>query len=48
MPANPQAIDQVMYGGYIIFTALGRWRLEAREGSRVVHSAVIEVIRPAP
>lgn len=45
MPSNPQAIDQVMYGGYIIFTDPGRWRLEAREGSRVVHSVVIELVR---
>lgn len=48
MPSNPQSIDQVMYGGYIIFTALGRWRIEARDGSGVIHSAVIELVQLAP
>ena len=36
-----------VYGGYFIFTAPGRWQIEARDGDRVLGSAVIEVRGPA-
>jgi len=45
-PASVEVVGEVTYGGYFIFTASGRWRLEARDGERVVASAIIEVVGP--
>jgi hypothetical protein len=43
-PAEVQQIGEVLpFGGYFIFTAPGRWRIEAHDGERVVASAIIEV-----
>lgn len=33
-----------VWGGYFIFTAPGRYKLEARDGERLVAAAVIEVV----
>lgn len=47
VPANVQGIDQLVFGGYFIFTAPGRWRIEARDGAEVVATAIIEVVGPS-
>jgi hypothetical protein len=46
LPPDIQVADEVTYGGYFIFTASGRWRIEARDGERVVASAIIDVVGP--
>lgn len=49
-PPRPEVIvvgELPVYGGYFIFTAPGRWQIQARDGDRVLGAAVIEVRGPA-
>jgi hypothetical protein len=48
IPAPPSSMPstyamQVTYGGYFLFTAAGTWRVEVRDGDRLIGSFVIEV-----
>jgi hypothetical protein len=45
-PASVQTTGETAYTGYFVFSAPGKWLIEAKQGERVVGTAVIEVIRP--
>jgi hypothetical protein len=46
LPPEIQVVGETTQGGYFIFTAPGRWRIEARDAERVVASAIFEVVGP--
>jgi hypothetical protein len=48
IPALPSSMPnsyatQITYGGYFLFTAAGTWRVEVRDGDRLIGSFVVEV-----
>jgi hypothetical protein len=40
-------VGEVTFGGYFIFTAPGRYLVEARDGQTIVASAIIEAVGPS-
>jgi hypothetical protein len=46
LPPDIQVVGETTHGGYFIFTAPGRWRIEARDAERVVASAIFDVVEP--
>lgn len=44
-PAEVQQVGDVLpFGGYFVFTAPGRWRIELKDEAQVVGSAIVEVL----